>query len=141
VENIFENAKYKIIWFPEEKIVEFCMKDIEIEKQDIIEMHEQTLKMTGGLKYANIFTAQDFFSITGEARVEGSKPYYSKNLMVQALIVKNLAQRLIGNFIMKFNKPVRETKMFATREEGKVWVLSKIKEIETNKSEKELLSI
>jgi hypothetical protein len=31
--------------------------------------------------------------------------------------------------------------MFATREEGKVWVLSKIKEIETNKSEKELLSI
>jgi hypothetical protein len=141
VESTFENNKYKIVWFPEERIVEFYMKDIEIEKQDIIEMHAETLKMTGGLKYASIFAAQDFFSITGEARNEGSKPLYSKDLIVQALVVKNLAQRLIGNFIMKFNKPVRETKMFATHEEGKLWVLSKIKEIEENTSKKKLLSV
>src|ERR1035437_9671833 len=131
MENTFENNKFKIIYFPLEKIVEFYMKDIEIEKADIIEMHTITLLMTNGAKCANIFSAEDFFSISGEARAEGSKPFYSKDLIAQALVVKNMAQRLIGNFIMKFNKPVRETRMFAERKEAKRWIQGKIKIYET----------
>ena len=130
MENRFENNKYKIDWFPKEKIVEFYMKDLEIEAEDVAEMHRQTLLLTKGMPYANIFSAQDFFSISGEARTEGAKPHYSENLIAQALVVKNLAQRLIGNFVMKLNKPIRDTKMFSTREEGKAWVLKKIKEYE-----------
>ena len=133
MENKFENTKYRIIYFPEEKVVEFYMKDLEIEKEDIIEMHTETLHITNGTKYASIFSAQDFFSISGEARTEGSKPYYSENLIAQALVVKNLAQRLIGNFIMKINKPVRDTRMFSNHADAKIWVLVKIKEHETSK--------
>ncbi len=133
MENIFENNKFKIVYFPKEKLVEFYMKDIEIEKADIIEMHVETLRITKGAKYASIFSAQDFFSITGEARAEGSKPFYSQNLIAQGLVVKNLAQRLIGTFIMKFNRPIRDTKMFPNSKEAKTWVEAKIKEYETSK--------
>lgn len=133
MENIFENNKYRIAWFPQEKIMEFYMKDIEIEKEDIIEMHRQALLLARGSKYANVFSAKDFFSITNEARNEGSKPIYSKDLIAQALVVKNLAQRLIGTFIMKFNKPVRETKMFPEFADARIWAAAKVKEYERAK--------
>ncbi len=133
MENIFENSKYKIVYTHDKKLVEFYMKDIEIEKLDIIEMHTETLRLTDGKKYVSVFSAKDFFSITGEARAEGAKPHYSKNLIAQALVVKNLAQRLIGNFIMKINKPASETKMFAEHEEAKLWVSTKVAEYETAK--------
>jgi hypothetical protein len=132
VENRFENKKYTIAWFRDEKIVEFNINELELEREDIIEMHKQTILLTKDEKYASIFTAKDFMSITGDARAEGAKPMYSGNLIAQALIVKNLAQRLVGNFIMKFNSPAKEMKMFSTYEEGKAWVLKKIKEYEAN---------
>jgi hypothetical protein len=128
VETTFENSKYKITWFPKGEIVEFYMKDLEIEKDDVVEMHVQTLRLTKGQVYASIFSAQDFFSISAEARSEGSKPYYSENLIAQAFVVKNMAQRLLGNFIMKFNRPVKETKMFGTHAEARLWVNAKIKQ-------------
>ncbi len=136
MENTFENNKYEIAYSKEDKLVEFYMKDIEIEKPDIVEMHIETLRLTNGAKYASIFSAKDFFSITGEARTEGSKPYYSENLIAQALVVKNLAQRLIGNFIMKFNKPIRDTKMFPERKEAKIWIQAKVKEYEAAEKNK-----
>lgn len=134
VENTFENNKYKISWFPDLKYVEFYMKDKEIDIDDVKEMHKQTLLLTKGEKYANIFSAEDFFSISSEARSEGSKPEYAQYLIAQALVVKNLAQRLIGNFVMKFNSPLRETRMFSNIEDARKWVLTKIKEHESKGS-------
>ena len=118
------------------------MKDIEIDKQDVIDMHEETLRITNGETYASIFTAQDFFSISGEARAEGAKPEYVTNLIAQGLVVKNLAQRLIGNFIMRFNKPLRETRMFQNSTDARAWVLARIKEHEKSKrSKSKMMSI
>lgn len=130
MENRFENDKYTIEYFPEEQTVEFLMKDLELEKQDIIEMHRATLAMTKTRNYATLFRAMDFFSITSDARAEGSKRHYSAFVIVQAFVVKNLAQRLIGNFIMRFNTPVRETKLFSNYEDAKEWLQFKLKEKE-----------
>ncbi|MGZ3864260.1 MAG: DUF7793 family protein [Bacteroidia bacterium] len=142
MDNIFENKKYKIIWHPDERYVEFYMKGEELDREDVIEMHKQTLLMTKGEKCANIFSAQDFFSISSEGREEGAKPYYLENLIVQAFVVKNLAQRLLGNFVMKFNQPAKETRMFTSVEEARKWVLVKVKEYEEKKKKnKDLLAV
>ncbi len=125
--NRFENNKYIIEYFPEEKTVEFFMKDQEIEKEDIAEMHQATLSFTGTENYATLFRAMDFFSITAEARAEGSKRHYSAFVTFQAFVVKNMAQRLIGNFILKFNTPIRESRMFTDYEEAHAWLQTKIK--------------
>lgn len=139
--NTFENSKYRIVWFQKEKYVEFYMKDQEIDVEDVVEMHKQTQLLTKGEKYASIFSAQDFFSLSAEARAEGSKPQYSDPVIVQAFIVKNLAQKLLGNFVMKFNSPNRETRMFSSKEEARKWVLVKIKEYENKKKSKGALTI
>ncbi|MGZ3867098.1 MAG: DUF7793 family protein [Bacteroidia bacterium] len=140
VGNTFENNKYKIAWLPELKTVEFYMKDQELDRDDVMEMHKHTLEITKGEKYANIFSAQDFFSISTEGREEGAKPYYSENLIVQALVVKNLAQRLLGNFVMKFNNPKKETRLFSSVEEARKWVAVKIKEYEAKQKNRDTLA-
>lgn len=122
----FENAKFIIDYFPSEKIVEFLIKDQELEKEDIIEMHREVLRMTQTDTYATLFSAMDFFSITPEARKEGSKRHYSAFVIVQAFVVKNMAQRLFANFIMKLNTPVRETRLFSSYDEARAWLKKRI---------------
>jgi len=124
--NRFENDKYIIEYYPVESTVEFMMKNLEIEKKDIVEMHKVVLGFTQTRNYATLFRAMDFFSIASEARIEGSKRHYSAFVSVQAFVVKNMAQKLIGTFIMKFNTPVRETKLCSTYEEARTWIKSKV---------------
>lgn len=126
----FENDKFIIEYYPDDETVEFLMKDGEIDKQDIVDMHNATLAMTKTRKYATLFRAMDFFSITSEARQEGSKKHYSAFVTIQAFVVKNMAQRLLGNFIMKFNSPVRETRLFSNYPDAKEWIKKRLAEIE-----------
>ncbi len=136
MKNHFENHKFIVEYFPERKTVEFFMKDEEIEKEDIVAMHAVTLAMTQTAHYATLFRAMDFFSITAEARAEGQKRHYSAFVTLQAFVVKNLAQRLIGNFIMKFNTPLRESKLFSNYEEARAWLEVKIPEFEAGEKAK-----
>lgn len=122
----FENERFIIEYLPSEKIVEFLIKDKEIEKADIILMHRETLRLTQTESYATLFSAMDFFSISAGARNEGSKRHYSAFVIAQAFVVKNMAQRLFANFIMKLNRPVRETRLFNSREEARAWLKKKI---------------
>lgn len=124
--NRFENSKYIVEYFPEESTVEFLMKDQEIDKQDVIDMHKVVLGFTQMRPYATLFRAMDFFSLTTEARVEGAKKHYSAFVVVQAFVVKNMAQRLIGNFIMKFSTPVRDSRLFATAEDARGWIAMRL---------------
>ncbi len=130
-ENRFENHKYIIQYFPEESIVQFYMKDQEIEAKDVIEMHQVVLGFVKGKKHGNIFKAQSFFSLGADARAEGAKPIYSELLIAQAFIVKNLAQRLMGNFVMRFLPRPRQTRLFTNEVEARQWILEKIKDYNT----------
>ena len=132
----FENNKYKIEYFPNEKVVDIFMKDEEIEKIDVIEMHAHVLELTGKEKYAILFHAKDFFSLSSEAREEGTKSHYSDNVIAQAFLVKNFAQRLIGNFIINFNRPHTDTRMFSSYDEAKLWLSAKIGSYTKKKSTK-----
>jgi hypothetical protein len=125
MERKFENNRFSIEYFPFEKRVDFFIKNEEISKEDVIEMHIQTLQLTKGAEHTNLFRAQEFFSINAEARAEGEKPHYADGLIAQAFVVKNLAQRLIGNFIIKVNKPARLTRMFTDYEEATRWLADK----------------
>lgn len=122
----FENDKFIIGYFPHEKIVEFLIKDKELDKADIIDMHRETIRLTQTENYATLFSAMDFFSITAEARTEGSKRHYSAFVIAQAFVVKNMAQRLFANFFMKFNRQLRETRLFNSYGEAHAWLRKKV---------------
>jgi hypothetical protein len=133
MENKFENEKYTIRYFPDESIVEFFMKDQEIEAKDVIEMHDIVLDFVKGRKYGTIFSAQSFFSLSSGARSEGAKPKYSELVIAQAFIVKNLAQRLLGNFVVRFLPRPKQAKLFTDYQEARKWILAKIENNKKNK--------
>ena len=138
MENRFENNKYRIQYFPKEDIVEFYMKDQEVDANDIIEMHSHVLGFVKGKKYCTIFMAESFFSLGSDARAEGAKPIYSELLIVQAFIVRNLAQRLLGNFVMRFLPRPKQTRLFTNSDEAREWIKEQIEKNNKGKGTKAL---
>ena len=79
-------------------------------------------EISEGNKFPLLFVVGAFSLPTDEARLyeasEESNPYAS----AEAYVINSLAQKLIGNFYLKFNKPVRPTKFFRNIEEAAEWL-------------------
>lgn len=69
-----------------------------------------------------IFTGGEFVSITKEARLNAIKMEPDTPIASNAIIVRNLAQRIIADYYYKFNKPARPYKVFKNYEEGISWI-------------------
>lgn len=75
------------------------------------------------IKRPFIFEAGPFISMTKEARknakvIEGKAP-----IICTAMIIKNLAQRLIADFYFHLNIKVHPTKIFKQKEDAIKWCL------------------
>lgn len=66
-------------------------------------------------KHASVDTESRKFMATEEAL------QYS---IAEAVIIKNVAQRMIGNFYVKFDKPQKPIHLFGTVEDAVVWLKS-----------------
>lgn len=76
-------------------------------------------------KYAFIFYAEDDSVIyTEEARKNAKVNEASFEKLCVAVIVKNLAHRLIANFYYKFYKPGYPFKVFTDMQSAEVWCLT-----------------
>ena len=60
--------------------------------------------------------------MTQECRKHFAGPQHAETFSKCALIVTGAVSRLIGNFFLGLNKPLKPTKLFATREEGLKWL-------------------
>lgn len=47
-----------------------------------------------------------------------------ETILADAIVVRSLAQRILGNFYLKANKPVRPTQLFNSIEEAEEWLQS-----------------
>lgn len=64
--------------------------------------------------------------ITQECRRHFSSAEHALTYSRCALIVTNPISRIIGNFFLGFNKPVRPIRMFTSREEGLAWLKEEV---------------
>lgn len=71
-----------------------------------------------------IFTGGEFVSITSKARKNAIEMESSVPLSVNAIIVRNLAQRIIADYYYKFNKPINPYKVFNDFDKGIEWIAS-----------------
>ena len=51
----------------------------------------------------------------------------NKNAIAKAIVLNNLGMRIIANFFLKFNKPVREHRIFDNELDAYFWLEKKIK--------------
>lgn len=79
-------------------------------------------KITDKQKYPFIFEADDYCTITKEARDNAIHIEHRSPVDATAVIVQNTAYRLIANFYLKFNKPKRIYKVFKNFNEGIEWL-------------------
>lgn len=77
----------------------------------------------GENKYLNLFEGQ-FNIADAEVRAFISSPDQNKYTIADAVYIKNLSDKIMGDFYLNQNKPVMPTKLFGDRDEAINWLLS-----------------
>jgi hypothetical protein len=96
--------------------------EITVEFQDeLVAMYNQ---ITGGKKSLFIFEGGEFVSITKEARENAITIEDNTPTRASAIVVRNLAQKIVADFYYKINKPKQPFKVFWSFEKGIIWLQS-----------------
>ncbi|TNE55874.1 MAG: hypothetical protein EP338_01865 [Bacteroidetes bacterium] len=77
----------------------------------------------GGHAYRNLYEFEAHVDLDPEVREWAAAPDGNKKTIADALVVNNLAHKLLANFYMRFNKPVKPTRIFNKREQALKWLL------------------
>jgi hypothetical protein len=94
----------------------------EVEAEDIKEINAAKDQLTEGKRNTVIFVTPNYGSISKEAReLSASKEVYH-NAIAKALVVSNMAGRLVSHFFITVNKPPAPTKIFKTEAEAAKWL-------------------
>lgn len=92
-----------------------------------IELQLELLNMYNSLKDKELLPflieAGDGFTITKEARDNAISLEDRSAIKASAVVVNNLAYKIIANFYLNFNKPKRPYKVFSKREDAVKWLL------------------
>lgn len=96
--------------------------EINVELQTVlIELYSQ---VTLGKKALFIFEGGEFVSITKEARENATLIENDTPTIASAIMVKNLAQKIIADFYYHVNKPKQPYKVFSSFDKGIEWLKS-----------------
>jgi hypothetical protein len=79
-------------------------------------------EMVNHQKVPLLITLDEFAIPPLETRVFWAKKESCPYASADAYVATNFGHKLIGNFYLKFNKPGRPTKIFATKEEAVFWL-------------------
>jgi uncharacterized Fe-S cluster-containing protein len=85
-------------------------------------MQKLSLEITRGEKFVALIDAREAFFVSKESREWGSTAEAQKNMVAQAIVVNSLANRLIGNFIIQFHKPIAKTRLFSDEKSALQWL-------------------
>ena len=95
-----------------------CVIDVDFQMR----LLDYYIDITNGKLMAFIFLAAENVSVTNEARDNAILIENQSMVGASALIVTNLAYKIIANFYMEVNKPKRPLKAFGNEEEAINWL-------------------
>ena len=104
-------------------IVHFYIKaNINLSVQDAKEIVSATGKIGSNKKYPILISSGKYALADKEAREFAASEAGNKYTIAGAIVVKSLAQKLLGNAYLKVNKPVTPTALFETEEKAITWL-------------------
>ena len=101
----------------------FVKPDAFLDIEDI----KQVLDFSNALgpkMYLNLFEFSKHASIDESVRKWASDPEGNKRTIADAIVFNGLDQQLIADFYVKFNSPIKPTKLFSNLDEAVNWLLS-----------------
>jgi hypothetical protein len=113
-----------VVTLRDDGIIQVHIKDrvtIDLECQE--EMKTTYWKLTS-IPRPFIFTAGEFISLTREAQKNAKTLEKDVPVAASALIVNNIAQKLMADFYYKLDPPNNPIKVFKNIDKGVVWIKS-----------------
>lgn len=82
------------------------------------------LDRNGGGRFYNLYQFESYAEMDPEVRDWAADTSGNNYTYCDALVISNLAQKIIANFYIKFNKPKMPTKVFTSTDKALEWILS-----------------
>lgn len=105
--------------------------EVVLDAQDIIEIKKVNKLISQGNEYGLLLVSGESSSVTKDGREASADEKNRGKNIATAMIIHSLAQKIIGNFYLKVNKPVIPTQLFTDRIKALDWLR---KQIENHKS-------
>ncbi len=102
------------------------LENAEIELEDAIQIHRVAEQLTDGDKFMVLLDANTIVTVSKEARAFTAKQHENDGRIAEAFVVNSLANKLVGNFYINFNKPQIPTKIFSNKEKAMIWLQSNL---------------
>lgn len=118
----FENRE-GIIWL-------ILKEDAELDVKEVKEFTAICEKLSDNQPYFLISDARVNLSITSEARIAAASKEISPLLVANAVLVNNVAVRMVANFFTAVNKPHFKYKVFNEEQEALVWLKKQMQIVE-----------
>jgi len=98
------------------------LDNMEIDLDDALENYEASMQLVGDKPFLSLVISAPYTTVTKETRDAMNDPKYYKNTVAQAIVVKSLANRLMGNFLIRLYRQYCPHRLFNHREEAIKWL-------------------
>jgi hypothetical protein len=104
-------------------IIQIAVKpNTTLQVEDGKEIVKAFAELGGGKKFPLLFLAGDFALASSDARNYASGQEANQYTLASVFVVKNIAQKLMGNAYITFNKPITPTKIMTSEYEAVKWL-------------------
>lgn len=116
--SLYSNGIIEIVWEPSLQIIDII---------HLSKMQETVCELGGGKKMPLLFIPHDFLTVSKEGGKYAASEEGVKYTLAIAVLIDNLAKKILINFFMSINKPKVPTKGFSSKTDASVW-LSKFRQ-------------
>ena len=118
----YSNSKFEISTLDECIFKLTPVEGTELNVEDVREMRTVYLELSKGEKFAILMDANNAFTTTDEARKLLASREFTDKRFAAAFVTSSLANKIAGNFFIKFNKPSSSTKLFTDEPSALEWL-------------------
>lgn len=108
---LYENRVYHVIIKKGEKVT-----------MDVVREGYIFLDENGGGLFFNVYEFHSFSDVDPEVREWAASPSNNTYTIIDAIVINSLSQKILADFYISFNKPVRPTRVFKSVEKAFDWV-------------------
>jgi len=120
--NIFSAGHTTILKRPDGIMEVHTHEDLCYEIEHMKEINAVFEKIIPGQRVPMFFIAGRYTSVSTEAREWGGTEEATRFSIAEAYVIQSLAQKMIANFYLRFDKPAVPTRFFNSKEEAERWL-------------------
>ena len=122
-ETTFNNVRFRLY---ENRIFHVVVPEFHKIGIDIIEYGYGFLDDNGGGTYHNIFQFESFSDVEPEIRKWAANKEGNNYTLSDAIVIGSLPQKIITDFYLKFDRPVKPTKVFYSLDKALEWTFNEM---------------